>query len=107
MSIFKNMAKVREAKTRVVLARTEAAEPTAALLARGERFPLTTVGAAAGAGFVLGRLNIHPLRVPGLGSLLSGTVAEIVAQATRMIVDFVEQERGSNAADGNASSDEP
>jgi hypothetical protein len=100
MSIFKKVAKVREAQARMNLARESITEPASALLARGERYPLITVGAAAGAGVVLGRLNVHPLRVPGLGPLLSGTVAEVVAQATRMIAEFA-----SHAGDGPAGDD--
>lgn len=97
MSIFKKVAKVREAQARMSLARQSVTEPASALLARSERYPLIAVGAAAGAGVVLGRLNVHPLRIPGLGSLLSGTAAEIVAQATRMIAEFA-----SHAGDGAA-----
>ena len=88
MSITKKVAKVREAQARMNLARQAITEPASALLARSERYPLLTVGAAAGAGVVLGQLNVHPLRIPGLGSLLSGTAAEMVAYATRMIAEF-------------------
>jgi hypothetical protein len=89
MSIFKKVAKVREAQARMSLAR------------ESERYPLLTVGAAAGAGVVLGRLNIHPLRIPGLGPLLSGTAAEIVAQVTRMIAEFASH-AGDTMVDGDA-----
>jgi hypothetical protein len=58
------------------------------LLARGHAHPLTTVGGAAGAGFVLGRLNVHPLRIPGLGSLLGGGLAEAVAYGTRLVAEL-------------------
>jgi hypothetical protein len=92
MSIFKKVAKVRAAQARMIVARTAVTEPASALLARSERYPLITVGTAVGAGFVLGRLNVHPLRIPGLGSLLSGTAAEIVAQATRLIAEFASRE---------------
>lgn len=101
MSIFKKVAKVRAAQARMVLARTAVTEPASALLARSERYPLITVGTAAGAGFVLGRLNVHPLRIPGLGSLLSGTAAEIVAQATRMIAEFASHQSDTGAVDDN------
>ncbi|WP_323135386.1 hypothetical protein [Dyella silvatica] len=85
---------VRVARAQAAAARGALVEPAVALLARGKRHPLSTVGVAAGAGFVLGQLNMHPLRVPGLGALLSGTAAELVAQATRLIAEFA-----SNTAD--------
>lgn len=88
MSLFRKIGKVRAARARVAAHRAELATPAAALLARGHRYPLTTVGAAAGAGFVLGRLNVHPLRVPGLGALLSGGLAEAVAHGTRLIAEL-------------------
>lgn len=103
MSLFKHLGKVRRAEARVMLARASLTEPTATLLARGERFPLTVVSAAAGTGFVLGRLNIHPLRVPGLGALLNGTVAEIVAQGTRLVAEFAMRDRPDDA-DGDVDS---
>lgn len=90
MSMFKHLREVREAHGRVVEARQALAEPAGALLARGRRHPLGTVGVAAGIGFVLGQLNVHPLRVPGLGALLSGSAAELVAQAARLVTEFSE-----------------
>lgn len=88
MSLIKQLQAVREAQDRAQAARAELAVPAQALLARGQRHPLTTVGVAAGAGFVLGTLNVHPLRVPGLGTLLSGTAAELVGQAMRLVAEF-------------------
>jgi hypothetical protein len=76
------------AQLRMSAARQELSTPAAALLARGLHHPLTTVGAAAGAGFVLGSLNVHPLRVPGLGPLLGGGLAEAVAFGTRLIAEL-------------------
>jgi hypothetical protein len=76
------------ARARMIAARHELSTPTAALLARGHAHPLTTVGAAAGAGFVLGRLNVHPLRIPGLGSLLGGGLAEAIAYGTRLVAEL-------------------
>jgi len=67
---------------------------------RGHRYPLTTVGTAAGAGFVLGSLNVHPLRVPGLSSLLGGGLAEAVAYGTRLIAEL-----GLAAGDADAAED--
>ena len=88
MSLIKQMRAVREAKDRAQVARGELAVPAQALLLRGQRHPLTTMGLAAGAGFVFGQLNVHPLRVPGLGALLSGTAAEVVGQAMRLVAEF-------------------
>lgn len=96
MSLIKQMRAVREAKDGAQDARAALAEPAQALLQRGQRHPLTTVGMAAGAGFVLGKLNVHPLRVPGLGALLSGTAAEVVGQTMRLVAEF------SQHADGYA-----
>ena len=88
MSIFKRLTKVKVAQARMTAARHQLSTPTAALLARGHAHPLTTVGTAAGAGFVLGRLNVHPLRIPGLGSLLGGGLAEAVAYGTKLIAEL-------------------
>jgi hypothetical protein len=90
MSLIKHLHAVREAQGRAQEAREALGVPARALLARGERYPLTTVGMAAGAGFVLGQLNVHPLRVPGLGALLSGTAAEVVGQAVRLVAEFAQ-----------------
>jgi hypothetical protein len=84
MSLFKQLAKVRSAQLEMQLARGEFHVPATALMARGQRNPLTTVGIAAGVGLLLGRLNIHPLRVPGLGSLLGGGLAEVVSHGARL-----------------------
>lgn len=100
MSLFKQLAKVRAAQSEMKLARSELSPPAARLLARGQRYPLTTVGAAAGAGFVLGRLNVHPLRIPGLGSLLSGGLAETVAYGVRLVSEL--GSFGSSGADSGA-----
>lgn len=97
MSLFKQLGKVRAAQARVAAHRAELAEPAAALLVRGERHPLIMLGAAGGAGFVLGSLDVHPLRVPGLGPLLRGSLAEAVAQGVRLIVEL-----GAGAVDGTA-----
>ena len=100
MSLFKQLAKVRDAQLEMKLARREFGPPAALLLARGQRYPLTTLGAAAGAGFVLGRLNVHPLRIPGLGSLLSGGLAETVAYGVRLVSEL--GAFGSSGADASA-----
>ena len=88
MSIFRRVARVRAARLRMRAARLAVSPPAAALLARGRRNPLGTVGAAAGAGFVLGRLNVHPLRIPGFGALLGGGLAEAVAWGVRTIAEL-------------------
>ncbi|WP_243048492.1 hypothetical protein [Dyella sp. RRB7] len=90
MSLIKQLHAVRAAQARAVEARHELAVPAQALLSRGQRYPLATVGVAAGAGFVLGQLNVHPLRVPGLGALLSGTAAELVSQGVRLAAEFAQ-----------------
>ncbi len=88
MSMFDRLAKVRAAQLRMRTARHALTAPAAALLLRGREHPLATVGAAAGAGFVLGTLHVHPLRVPGLASLLGGGLAEMVAQGARLIAEL-------------------
>lgn len=98
MSVMKQVAKVKQAQLRMSVVRHELSTPAAALLARGREYPLTTVGAAAGAGFVLGSLNVHPLRVPGLGSLLGGGLAEAVAYGTRLVAEL-----GVGGFDGRGS----
>jgi hypothetical protein len=90
MSMFKQVRAVREARGCVAAARDALAEPAGALLARGRRHPLGAVSVAAGLGVVLGTLNVHPLRVPGLGALLSGSAAELVTQAVRLVAEFSE-----------------
>jgi uncharacterized membrane protein YfcA len=96
MSLFKQMKRVRKARDRVATHRNELAAPAAALLGRGYRHPLTTVGTAAGAGFVLGALGVGPLRVPGMVSMLSGGLAEIVAHGTRLIAELGMDDGGSD-----------
>lgn len=107
MSVFDRLAKVKAAQLRMQLARHELSTPAGALLARGRAHPLTTVGVAAGAGAVLGTLDVHPLRVPGLSSLLSGGFAEVVAQGTRLVAEFAEVTMVKRAADDMAEPGEP
>ena len=66
---------------------------------------MATVGTAAGAGFVLGSLDVHPLRVPGLGPLLGGGLAEAVAYGTRLVAELGALAPDPAAAD--ADGDEP
>jgi len=88
MSIRSRLATVEQARTRAALARHDVGDAAGALLAHGRAHPLATVGAAAGAGFVLGRLNLHPLRLPGLGSLLGGALAQVVTLGSRLIAEL-------------------
>ncbi len=88
MSLFKQMARVQAARQRVQAARHTLAPPAAALLGRGREHPLTMVGTAAGAGFVLGSLDVPALRVPGLGSLLGDRLAEVAAHAVRLVAEL-------------------
>ena len=88
MGLFKQLERVRKARDRVALHRHEVATPAAALLARGHRHPLTTVGAAAGAGFMLGTLGVGALRVPGMASMIGTGIADIVAHGTRLLAEF-------------------
>lgn len=87
MKLFPQLTKVERAQARVQAARAELARPITSLIARGDRHPLETVGIAAGVGFALGSLNLHPLRVPGVGPLLGGGLADAAAFATRWLVE--------------------
>lgn len=104
MSIFRSAANVRTAASRARAARHAVGPPAAALLARGRAHPLTMVGSAAGAGFVLGTLNVHPLRVPGLSALLSGGFAAAVSHGTKLIAELGVM--GLGAATRNAATDD-
>ncbi|PWK92582.1 hypothetical protein [Fulvimonas soli] len=89
MNIFRQHARVRAARAQLTAARHALQEPAAALLARGHAHPLGTLGIAAGAGFVLGRLDVHPLRVPGVGPLLGSGAAGLLAQGARLFADLL------------------
>jgi hypothetical protein len=99
VSIFRQAANVRMAKLRAQAARHAVGKPTSALLARERKYPLTTLGGAAGAGFVLGTLNVHPLRVPGLSALLGGGLAEVLAYGTKLIAELGVMGLGAAARD--------
>ncbi|MEO5812909.1 MAG: hypothetical protein ABIU96_12925 [Rhodanobacter sp.] len=88
MNIFRRLAAVRAAHLRVIAARYELEGAAHPLLARGVAHPLTTVGVAASAGLVLGSLNLRPLRIPGLASLLGGGLAGTGAFAVRLLTDL-------------------
>lgn len=85
MGVFKQLARVKQARQRVARRHGEMIAPAAALLDRGRRHPLTVLGAAAGAGLLLGRLGVGPLRVPGLITTVSAGLAEVVAYGTRLV----------------------
>ena len=107
MSLFSQLARVRAARAEVALARVEIGLPAAALFERGKRNPLTTVGAAAGAGFVLGTLNVHPLRVPGVSTLLGGGLSEIMSHGTQLIAQLGAFGLGPLDADGDSAPAQP
>lgn len=104
MSLLKQLKRVRVARQRVAQHREEMTAPAAALLERGYRHPLTTIGAAAGAGFALGTLGVGPLRVPGLVTAVSTGLAEVVAHGARLIAELG---LGVNEGDHATDSDEP
>jgi hypothetical protein len=88
MNILQRHARVRIAQARMTEARISLERSASTLLARSCAHPLSSLGVAAGAGFVLGRLDLHPLRVPALGSLLGGGIAEAIAQGVRVFADM-------------------
>lgn len=106
MGIFRNAANVRVAALKARVARHEVGVPASSLLARGRKYPLTTVGSAAGAGFLLGTLNVHPLRVPGLSALLSGGMAEAVTFGTKLIAELGVVGLGAAVRDAAADNDQ-
>lgn len=87
MSLFKHIGAVRAAQARVAAHRVELATPAAALLARGRRHPLLMLGAAGGAGVVLGSLDASPLRVSGVVPLLRSGFFEVVAQGLHLFAE--------------------
>ena len=88
MSVFKQWAEVRKAQSRMTTVRRQVSEPASALLARAHEHPLTAMGIAAGGGFALGSLNVHPLRVPGVISLLSGGLGTAVAHGSQWLAEL-------------------
>lgn len=102
MSLFKQLERVRQARERVDTHRTALARPAAALLARGHRHPLGMVGTAAGAGFVLGSLGVGALRVPGMASMVTTGIADIVAHGTRLLAELSMDDSDADHASGDA-----
>jgi hypothetical protein len=84
MKIMRNIAAVKTAQARMAIARVEATEPAAALISKGYEHPLTVMGMAAGAGFLLSQVDISPARVPGVSSVLAGGIAEVVGKVVMM-----------------------
>ncbi len=103
MNVFRQRTRVRMAQARMAAARRELSRPAGALLERGRGYPLTTVGVAAGAGFVLGNLNVQPLRVPGMASLLGTGVADTVAHGTRLLAELAALAAVTNAGAADAT----
>lgn len=99
MGIFSSMAKVTEARARVVAARVETVEPAAALIARGYEHPLTVLGLAAGSGFLLSSVKINPLGVPGVSNLVAGGTADIVGKIISVAAGSFLGEMAGDAAD--------
>ncbi|MCP1372857.1 hypothetical protein [Dyella lutea] len=87
MSVTRRLAKVRLAQAEVRAARAELGEPAHALLQRVRDYPVASVSVAAGAGVVLGQLDVHPLRVPGVGSLLGSGLLPLLTQGVRLLVE--------------------
>lgn len=106
MSLLKQNARVQAARLRVRAARQALGAPAAALLARSREHPLASLGAAAGAGFVLGSLHVPPLRVPGLASLLGGGLAGLAARAVRLLAELAAVTPVAAPA-ADAANDEP
>lgn len=99
MGIFSSMAKVTEARARVIAARAETVEPAAALIARGYEHPLTVLGLAAGSGFLLSSVKVNPLGVPGVSNLVAGGTADIVGKIVSIAAGSFLGEMASDAAD--------
>lgn len=87
MKLARQLAQVRLAQAEVRAARAGVGVPVDALLDRVRTYPLSSVGAAAGAGVVMAQMNFHPLRVPGVGGLLTGGVLELVGYGARLLAD--------------------
>ncbi|MGF6492674.1 hypothetical protein ABIE56_000829 [Luteibacter sp. 621] len=99
MGIFSSMAKVTEARARVVAARAETVEPAAALIARGYEHPLTVLGLAAGSGFLLSSVKVNPLGLPGVSNLVAGGTADIVGKIVSIAAGSFLGEMAGDAAD--------
>lgn len=82
------MAAVRAARADAESARWRWHTAADSLVSHAREHPVAMLGIAAGLGLVMGRRNLRPWRIPGLGALLGGGVAEGVALAARLIDGF-------------------
>jgi len=87
MKITRQLAQVRLAQAEVRAARAGVGVPAEALVGRVRRYPLTSVGVAAGAGLAMAQMDFHPLRVPGVSGLLGGGMLELVGYGVRLASD--------------------
>jgi hypothetical protein len=80
MGLSSSLAEVRIQDARVSAARRRLPAVGDALDARVRKHPLAWLGAAFGAGYVVERLPVRPWRIPGVLTLLSGGVIELLQQ---------------------------
>ena len=106
MSLFRHLARVRAAETRVALASESLAGSAGVLLQRGQRHPLSTLAVAAGAGFVLGQLGVGVGRVPGVVSFLAGGLSQLLARGMQLIAAFGTDGLGELFANGASPQDD-
>jgi len=88
VKVFRRMAAVRAARTDAESARRRWHTAADSLVSRARAHPVAMLGIAAGLGLVMGHGNMRPWRMPGVGALLGGGVAEGVAIAARLIDGF-------------------
>lgn len=99
MSIFSSMAKVTAARARVAAARRETVEPAAALIARGYEHPLTVLGMAAGSGFLLSKVKLNPLAVPGVTGVVAAGSADLIGKIVSIAAGSFLGEMAGDVAD--------
>lgn len=88
MKVFRRLAAVRAARKDAETARWRWHTAADSVVSRACAHPVAMLGIAAGLGLVMGRWNLRPWRIPGVGALLGGGVAEGVALAARLIDGF-------------------
>lgn len=88
MKVFRRMTAVRVAHADAESARRRWHTAVGSLVSRVRAHVVLMLGIAAGIGLVMGRWRLRPWRIPGLGALLGGSVAEGVAIAARLIDGF-------------------